>query len=213
MNLTFRVSIYALVLAAFSLATGTTAVAEAVTFDIGGVQMNLTVAPEHPEGYKRDDYLPNWGRGVGGGCFNVRDQALADESFIPVVTVPASRGRCRVVTGLWYGPYTGETFTRSSDVDVDHVVALNEAHQSGGWDWDDAKKKRYANFLEDPFHLIVVDDHENQTVKNDRDPSDYLPREEFRCAYIAAWIAIKFHWSLTVDPAEVTAIQSVLATC
>ena len=46
---------------------------------------------------------------------------------------------CSVALGDWYDPLTDQTFTDPSDVDIDHHVALSEAHRSGAAEWDTAK--------------------------------------------------------------------------
>ena len=61
--------------------------------------------------------------------------------------------------------------------------------------------------------VLAVDDHENGTVKSDRDPKDYLPREEFQCVYVSAWVKVKQRWGLSMDAGEAVAIDAVLAGC
>ncbi len=188
------------------------ALAHEVTFTASGETFVFGIANEVNAGYDRDDW-PHWDKRVGGGCFTVRDKVLAEESFVPVETVPASGGRCRVVKGLWNDPYTGMTFTESSDVDIDHVVPLKEAHGSGGHAWTREKRRAYANHLNYSHHLIVVDDSTNQTAKSDRDPAEYLPIGSFQCEYVEIWLRIKRTWGLNMDQAEVDAINAVLAGC
>ncbi len=188
------------------------ALAHEVTFTVSGETFVFGIANEVNTGYDRDDW-PHWDKRVGGGCFTVRDKVLAEESFVPVETVPASGGRCRVVKGLWNDPYTGMTFTESSDVDIDHVVPLKEAHGSGGHSWTREKRRAYANHLSYSHHLIAVDDDTNQNAKSDRDPNEYLPVAEFRCEYVEIWMRIKRAWNLNMDQAEADAISTVLAGC
>ena len=64
--------------------------------------------------------------------------------------------QCRVESGIWAGPYTGEQFDGPGNLDIDHMVPLGNAHQSGGWAWSDARKRRYANDLSYDGHLIAV---------------------------------------------------------
>ena len=40
-----------------------------------------------------------------------------------------------ITTGEWFSYYDRETWTDASDVDIDHLVALAEAWDSGAWDW------------------------------------------------------------------------------
>jgi hypothetical protein len=189
-----------------------TAFAQTATFDFDGLTFVLEVEAETTGGYVRADW-PHWTTRLGGHCFTVRDKVLAEESFIVVTTVPASSGRCRVTAGHWHGPYTGDNFNDSSEVDIDHVVPLHEAHKSGGHAWDRERRRAYANDLSYKDHLIVVDALENRNVKGDRDPADYLPIAEFRCDYVKAWIRIKDRWELSADQDEIDAINVVLQTC
>ena len=50
--------------------------------------------------------------------------------------------------------------------------------------------------------------------KGDRDVADWLPPAmDFRCSYVADWLAIKVRWSLAVDPAEEAALASIAGVC
>jgi hypothetical protein len=75
-------------------------------------------------------------------------------SLVPVQFKTSSK--CRVVSGKWIGLFTGQTFTDPSELDIDHVVPLKEAHESGAWQWDAEKRRRFANYLGDANHLIAV---------------------------------------------------------
>ncbi len=186
--------------------------AHQATFTVTGETFIFEITPEMNAGYDRDDW-PHWDEKVGGGCFTVRDKVLAEESFLPVETSMNNSGRCRVVRGLWHDLYTGLTFTESSDVDIDHVVPLKEAHGSGGHAWTREKRRTFANHLNYSHHLIVVDDGTNQTAKSDRDPAGFLPIGSFQCGYVEIWLRIKRTWGLNMDQAEVDAINAVLADC
>ena len=59
-------------------------------------------------------------------------------------------------SGQWLGLFTGTTVTEASKLDVDHMVPLANAHNSGAWNWDADRRKAYANNLEDFYHLIAV---------------------------------------------------------
>ncbi|MEX2444526.1 MAG: HNH endonuclease family protein [Alkalispirochaeta sp.] len=194
------------------LFAGAPAVAqETADFTFGNTTYTIAVEPEYSEGgYDRDDW-PHWSS-VPGSCFTVRDKALAEESWVPVTTVEAYGGRCRVTEGLWRDPYTGREFTDSQDVDVDHVVPLAEAYESGGHAWSRGRRRAYANELADENHLMIVYDRENQAEKGKRDPAEYLPpNDEFLCDYLEAWAGIKARWDLSVDRAEAEAINHAMA--
>lgn len=168
----------------------------------------IIVEPEVDAVYSRSMY-GSW-RDDDGDCINTRHEVLAVESLVPPTY---NSSGCSVVSGLWFGPFTELTFTAASDVDIDHLVALKEAHQSGAWAWTRDMRRDFANDMENPGHLIAVDDGTNQS-KGARDPAEWLPpNQDFHCAYVLAWIAVKREWMLSIDPAEEDAIRTVLAGC
>ena len=73
-----------------------------------------------------------------GDCRNTRQQVLADESVTPV-TFETDR-KCRIETGRWYGAFTGKYEEVPEIVDIDRLVPLKNAHNSGGWAWPPTKK-------------------------------------------------------------------------
>lgn len=87
-------------------------------------------------------------------CQNTRHEVLIDESLVRVTF--KSDKRCQVAAWKWVDPYTGETITDATRLDVDHMVPLRNAHNSGGWRWDNGKKSSYANEMAYADHLIAV---------------------------------------------------------
>ena len=77
-------------------------------------------------------------------------------------------------SGRWVGPYSGEIFTDPSDLDIDHVVPLGNAHVSGGWAWPKERREAYANDLEHPEHLLAVKNSLNR-AKGDDSPDKWKP--------------------------------------
>lgn len=188
------------------------AMAQTATFTIDNHTFTFDIAPEHEQGYQRSDW-PHWNTRVGGQCFNVRDKVLVEETYVAVVIEPASGGRCRITNGWWIDPYTGLEFGDSGQEQVDHVVPLKEAHDSGGHAWTRDRRRAYANYLDYSWHLIAVQGSENQS-KSDDDPADYLPpNTAFRCQYLEAWIRIKDEWGLNMDQREADAITAALGGC
>lgn len=159
--------------------------------------------------YDRDDYLPRWAD-ADGDCQDTRQEVLIAESVVAVTL--DSRG-CRVIAGRWHDPYTGRVFTEPGDLDIDHMVPLKEAHDSGAAAWPRARKRAYANDLDHPDALIVVEKGANRS-KGSRDPAEWLPPNgAYHCAYVRAWTQVKEQWGLAVDRAEAAAIQDVLTGC
>jgi hypothetical protein len=121
---------------------------------------------------------------------------------------------CAVIAGTWFSSYDGATWTIPSDVDIDHVVALKEAWDSGAHAWTTARRQLYANDLTDPRTLIAVTDNVNQS-KSDADPSNWLPPSTgYICIYLADWISIKARWALSMDQSEAGRIRNeITARC
>lgn len=158
--------------------------------------------------YNRDDYLTNW-LDIDGDCQDTRNEVLIIESVIPVILDFAG---CRVLSGLWLDPYTALTFTNPSDLDIDHLVPLNEAHNSGAAFWSSSQKRAFANDLLNAHALIAVQASANRS-KGSSDPAQWLPSNiNYRCDYVRNWVDIKTHYGLTIDNGEKLAIESVLGS-
>lgn len=120
---------------------------------------------------------------------------------------------CRVIKGRWIGPYTGDVFEDAGKLDIDHVVPLKNAHESGAWAWSKESRKRYANDLENNNHLLAVHRSENRR-KGARGPDQYLPPlESYHCEYVRIWAQIKADWELEMTEAEGQAVQQILDGC
>lgn len=61
-----------------------------------------------------------------------------------------------VDSGLWYDPYSDESFCAASQVEIEHVTPLSEAHKSGAWAWPVEKRKNFTNFLDSSCHLLPI---------------------------------------------------------
>ncbi len=167
------------------------------------VLATIVVAREQGDGYDRD-LFEHWI--TRGGC-STREDVLIRDSFTPAQVDPFG---CRVVAGDWVSPYDGATWDTPSDVDIDHVVALKEAWDSGAWAWSASRRRAFANDLADPRTLRAVTDEVNQS-KGDKDPSNWLPPlQSSWCSYLADWVAIKARWQLTMDDSEVGRIRNLL---
>jgi len=167
----------------------------------------LTVAAERRAGYDRD-LFDHWIDADGDGC-STRWEVLIAESRTPV----SISGSCTVSGGSWVSPFDGVATTNPSDLDIDHLVPLAEAWDSGAHSWSASRRRAFANDLDLDAALIAVTDNLNQQ-KGDDDPAEWLPpRAAYRCTYVRNWIAVKKKWELSIDPAEADALRRVLATC
>jgi hypothetical protein len=117
---------------------------------------------------------------------------------------------CDVVSGEWFDPYGGETYTDPEDIDIDHVVPLANAWRSGAASWSATKRESFANV---PRDLLSVDDGLNQS-KGDKGPEAWKPpRKAYWCVYSRKWIGVKHYWKLSVTGAEKSALEQMLGTC
>jgi hypothetical protein len=146
-----------------------------------------------------------------GDCQDTRQEVLIEESEVPVTFKDARQ--CKVASGRWTCPYTGRVFTDPGQLDVDHMVPLQNAHVSGGWQWDSARKEVYANDLDDPEHLIAVDRGANRS-KGSKGPEEWMPPNQADwCHYVSDWKAIKIRWGLSMTPAETAQVDELLGDC
>jgi hypothetical protein len=167
----------------------------------------LVVAAEHPAGYDRS-LFPLWVDADHDGC-NTRYEVLIAEA----VTAPHVGSGCTLTRGKWFSRYDGVTTRDPSTFDIDHLVPLAEAWQSGAWRWSTATRTRYANDLGYGPDLVAVSAHSNRS-KGDQEPQTWLPpRSSFDCTYIAWWVAVKWRWHLKIDQTEKNFLTSHLRSC
>ncbi|MBI64190.1 MAG: hypothetical protein CL778_02795 [Chloroflexi bacterium] len=180
--------------------------------------MNLPTTITQPRFAEIPGDLPDYDRGDWShwsdedrDCQNTRAEVLIMESLGPISFRHSKT--CTVDRGRWFGAYTGQTVTEASKLDVDHMVPLKNAHLSGGWSWDAARKKAYANDLHNDEHLIAVTAGANRS-KSANGPESWRPeRSEYWCEYATNWIIIKNRWDLSVTSVEWSALLQMLETC
>lgn len=161
-------------------------------------------------GYARSAFSDGWGDI--GNC-DTRNYILKRD--LTSVTW-RSGASCLVATGTLKDPYTGKIikFVRgvktSLEVQIDHVVALSNAWETGASTM--SATSRY-NLYNDPLNLLAVDGPTNES-KSDSDAAAWLPpNRAYRCAYVARQIAVKTKYRLWITSAEKAAMSSVLNTC
>lgn len=183
--------------------------AESVTGQAADELARLAVKGRAPKtGYERAQFGEGWQRI---GLCDTRNRILQRDLEAPVVDET-----CRVISGTLHDPYGGQTiaFQRGADtsqlVQIDHVVALSNAWQTGAQQLSADERIALAN---DPLELLAVDGALNQQ-KSDGDAATWLPPQKaFRCQYVARQIAVKAKYRLWVTAAEKDAMLRVLATC
>jgi hypothetical protein len=161
-------------------------------------------------GYSRAQFGPAWEDVDHNGCDTRNDILRRD------LTGKTLSGSCVVRTGTLHDPYTAKliAFHRgvgtSTAVQIDHVVALGDAWQTGAQQLSATSRLGFAN---DPLELLAVDGPTNQ-AKGDADAASWLPpNKAFRCQYVARQIAVKTKYRLWVTAAEKAAMARVLTSC
>jgi hypothetical protein len=183
-------------------ATSASAAESTVKVRLRAAISNLPVARETRAGYDRARFK-HW-IDADGDCRDTRDEVLAAESLVAV------RG-CDVQTGKWRSWYDGAVTRDSTSFDVDHMVALAEAWDSGAKRWTSDTRRRFANDLGDGRSLVAVSASSNRS-KGDQDPAEWLPRYG-KCMYVRHWVAVKIRWRLKVNAVEKQALTSLASGC
>ncbi|MFI7103064.1 HNH endonuclease family protein [Streptomyces sp. NPDC050161] len=156
------------------------------------------------DGYSRDKF-PHW-IDQGDGC-NTREVVLKRDG-----TDVQTDDKCAATSGTWKSAYDDGVWTKSSDVDIDHVVPLSEAWKSGAAQWTTERRQELANDLTHS-QLIAVTDNVNQE-KGDKDPAKWLPpKTSYHCEYARMWVWVKHEYGMTADSAEKAALKKILDGC
>jgi hypothetical protein len=172
----------------------------------------LVVKGKSPRtGYDREGKFGSaWIDVDGNGC-DTRNDILARD-----LTQIVFGDDCRVLSGVIDDPYTGAQipFVRGEDtsalVQIDHVVALSNAWQTGAQQISEEARVAFAN---DPLNLLAVDGASN-SQKGDGDTATWLPANTgFRCEYVARQVSVKATYGLWVTTAERDAMLRVLTGC
>jgi hypothetical protein len=181
---------------------------EAPKVDVTGLLSQLVIAPEGPrQGYQREAF-GSWLAADGNGC-NTRKEVLKRDSLVPATVGP----KCEVISGEWLSLYDGMDLLDPGQVQIDHVVPLGEAWDSGASQWDSDRRRAYFNDLNHREALIAVSASSNAS-KGDRDPAEWEPRNhDYWCTYAVDWLIVKVDWGLSADDNEVRALHKLLATC
>ena len=160
-------------------------------------------------GYSRSQF-PHWSDPDRNGC-DARNDTLKRD--LANITYKVGTRNCKVIAGQLLDPFSGEVLIFSSEkstVDIDHVVALSNAWQTGAAYFDKTKRSQIAN---DPLNLLAVDAKLNRQ-KGDVDAATWLPpAKSYRCEYVARQIAVKIKYSLWLTAPEKSAMSKILASC
>lgn len=171
-----------------------------------GLIKDLKVAREVRRGYDRSKFR-HWVDADSDGCDARREVLYAEARVKPVIG-----SGCNLLGGVWRSYYDGVRTGDDSSFDVDHMVPLAEAWDSGARRWNADTRKRFANDLGDRRALVAVSASSNRS-KSDSDPAEWLPRPMARCRYVREYAAVKTRWRLTVNLAEKRAMLRVARDC
>lgn len=170
--------------------------------------------------YKRvEQFGEAWKDVNGNGCDTRND--ILKRDLRDVTT--AGRNNCRVTSGVFDDPYTGKTIhfkygkDTSSEVQIDHVVALHDAWMTGAQKLTQQEREALAN---DPDNLLAVDGPENQRkgdglcLNKSGCTGMYLPpNEEYRCEYAAKFTEVKSKYNLGLTEGQKETLVPLLEQC
>ena len=160
--------------------------------------------------YNRDRDYPTW-EDWDNDCQNNRHEVLISEHIDDDQNHPLvlSSDGCYVDSGKWFDPYDNIYYFNSSEVQIDHVVALFESHKSGAWNFPAKRKLRFANNIDFDDLLIAVGGSSN-SKKGSYDPASWMPSNiSYACDYLNKWLNIKSEFRLSVDEDERASIEEL----
>ena len=200
-----RIVVIALLLSLFPATNSQSATNDALT-----ALNKLEVKGRAPKtGYTRSQF-PHWSDPDRNGC-DARNDILKRD--LTNITYKSGTRDCKVIAGQLLDPFSGKVITFSTTkvvIDIDHVVALSNAWQTGAAYFDKNTRLLIAN---DPINLLAVDAKLNRQ-KGDGDAATWLPpNKSFRCEYVAKQVAVKTKYQLWVTASEKSAIKEVLQSC
>ncbi|MDQ0946234.1 hypothetical protein QFZ24_000157 [Streptomyces phaeochromogenes] len=155
---------------------------------------------------------PHWNAGTNptDGC-NTRAEVLISEA----VDAPEVGAGCRLTGGRWWSYYDATWVTAASGLDIDHMVPLAEAWDSGASVWTPQRREAYANDQGAETSLVAVTARSNRS-KSDQDPAQWMPPtpdDAVRCQYAAEWVVTKLRWGLAADDTELAALRDIALGC
>ena len=111
--------------------------------------------------------------------------------------------------GKIYGPYTGQCFGSARETDIEHIVPLSEAHDSGLCSASAATKARFAR---DVLNLTLASPQVNRYEKGAKDAAEWQPRRN-ACWLVNRTLEVRRKYGLSIDRREAIAIERRLAAC
>ena len=187
--------------------------ADSVPSGLSIIEAQVTKGRAAKTGYTRAQFGQTWADVDRNGCDTRND--ILKRDLTGQVYKEKTR-ECVVLSGTLIDPFSGETinFVRgnvsSMEVQIDHVVALSNAWQTGAIKLSIKDRTAFAN---DPMNLLAVKGRLN-SQKGDGDAATWLPPlKSYRCDYVARQIAVKIKYKLWFTAPEKEAMVRILKSC
>ncbi|MEY2851239.1 MAG: hypothetical protein RJA96_1110 [Actinomycetota bacterium] len=187
--------------------------ADSVASGLSIIEAQITKGRAAKTGYTRAQFGQTWADVDRNGCDTRNDILKRD---LTAEVFKEKTRECVVLSGTLIDPFSGETInfvrgnTSSMEVQIDHVVALSNAWQTGAFKLSIKERTAFAN---DPMNLLAVKGRLN-SQKGDGDAATWLPPlKSYRCDYVARQIAVKIKYKLWFTAPEKEAMVRILKSC
>jgi len=187
--------------------------ADSVASGLSIIEAQVTKGRAAKTGYTRAQFGQTWADVDRNGCDTRNDILKRD---LTAEVFKEKTRECVVLSGTLIDPFSGETInfvrgnTSSMEVQIDHVVALSNAWQTGAFKLSIKERTAFAN---DPLNLLAVKGRLN-SQKGDGDAATWLPPlKSYRCDYVARQIAVKIKYKLWFTAPEKEAMVRILKSC
>ncbi len=187
--------------------------ADSVASGLSIIEAQVTKGRAAKTGYTRAQFGQTWADVDRNGCDTRNDILKRD---LTAEVFKEKTRECVVLSGRLIDPFSGETInfvrgnTSSMEVQIDHVVALSNAWQTGAFKLSIKERTAFAN---DPMNLLAVKGRLN-SQKGDGDAATWLPPlKSYRCDYVARQIAVKIKYKLWFTAPEKEAMIRILKSC
>ena len=187
--------------------------ADSVLSGLSIIESQITKGRAPKTGYTRAQFGQTWADVNRNGCDTRNDILKRD---LTAEVFKERTRECVVLSGTLIDPFSGEiiNFVRgnfsSMEVQIDHVVALSNAWQTGAFKLSIKDRTAFAN---DPLNLLAVKGRLN-SQKRDGDAATWLPPlKSYRCDYVSRQIAVKIRYKLWFTAPEKEAMIRILKSC
>jgi hypothetical protein len=168
---------------------------------------NLTIRSTNPTTDYQSKNMPTWSDPDKNGC-DARNDILARD----LINDELDDDNCKFLEGDLVDPYTGDSThfvfgENSTQVQIDHLVAKEDAWNSGGYAWS---RDDWKIFINDPDELLATTAKPNQS-KGGKAANEWLPpNQNFWCQYIILQVNVKTKYRLSVTNQEKETMMSLL---